>query len=107
MKQTKKHWFFQDAELSEKPFKTRTFTQKLRVIRFYIIIGLLGGWLILLLGKIYKRKNLRNETKEKFRCFKPTLHDNGWNKSISWEIRDRPLTDEEMSRFWDETTYFS
>jgi hypothetical protein len=107
MEEVNKKWWVKDMDASEISFTNRTFKQKLRVIRFYIIIGIVGGWLTLLLGKISERKNLRNEIKEKFRCFKPTLHDNSWNKRISWEIRDKPLTDEEMSQFWDETKYFS
>ena len=98
--ETKKHWFFQDAELSEKPFKTRTFKEKLRVIRFYALIGVLGGFLILVAGYVRNRVSERQAMKNKLKHFKPTINEGVFLTTMSWQERDVPLTDEELkSRF--------
>jgi hypothetical protein len=98
--ETKKHWFFQDAELSEKPFKTRTFKEKLRVIRFYALIGVLGGFLILVAGYVSNRVSERQAMKNKLKHFKPTINEGVFLTTMSWQERDVPLTDEELkSRF--------
>lgn len=98
--ETKRHWFFQDAELSEKPFKTRTFKEKLRVIRFYALIGVLGGFLILVAGYVSNRVSERQAMKNKLKHFKPTINEGVFLTTMSWQERDIPLTDEELkSRF--------
>jgi hypothetical protein len=91
-----RHWFFQDAELSEKPFKTRTFKEKLRVIRFYAIIGVLGGFLILVARYVSNRVSERQAMKKKLKHFKPTIHEGVFLTTMSWQERDTPLTDEEL-----------
>lgn len=98
--ETKRHWFFQDAELSEKPFKTRTFKEKLRVIRFYALIGVLGGFLILVAGYVSNRVSERQAMKIKLKHFKPTINEGVFLTTMSWQERDIPLTDEQLkSRF--------
>lgn len=92
----KRHWFFQDAELSEKSFKTRTFKEKLRVIRFYALIRVLGGFLILVVRYISNRVSERQAMKNKLKHFKPTINEGVFFTTISWQERDIPLTDEEL-----------
>ena len=93
---TKRHWFFQDAELSEKPFKIRTFEEKLRVMRFYALIGMLGGFLILMSRYISNRVSERQAIKNKLKHFKPTIHEGVFLTTMSWQERDTPLTDEQL-----------
>lgn len=95
----KKHWFFEDADLSEIPFSQRTFKQKLRVIRLYVILGLFAGVLLVVVDKLKERPSRREELRNKLRHYKPTIHEGTWSKSISWEERDTPLTDEELKRY--------
>ncbi len=95
----KKHWFFEDADLSEIPFSQRTFKQKLRVIRLYVILGLFAGVLLIVVDKLKERPSRREELRNKLRHYKPTIHEGTWSKSISWEERDTPLTDEELKRY--------
>lgn len=96
---TKKHWFFEDAELSEIPFSERTLKQKLRVIRFYVLMGLFAGVLLVVVDKLKEKPSRREELRKKLRYYKPTMHEGTWSNSISWEERDTPLTDEEMKRY--------
>jgi hypothetical protein len=91
-----RHWFFQDAELSEKPFKTRTFKEILRVIRFYVIMGFIGGFIILIVSSIRKNTYRHHRIKNRIKHFKPTIHEGVFSNTISWEERDTPLTDEEL-----------
>ena len=97
MTENTKHWFFQDAELSEKTFKTRTFKEKLRVIRFYALIGVLGGFLILILRYISNRVSERQQLKNKIKHFKPTIHEGVFLTTMSWELRDKPLSEQELN----------
>lgn len=94
--ETKKHWFFQDAELCEKPFKTRTFKEKLRVIRFHALIGALCGVFILAARYVINRTSERQAMKNKLKYFKPTIQEGVFSNTISWQERDIPLTDEEL-----------
>jgi hypothetical protein len=96
MTQTKKHWFFQDIEISEIPYSKRTFIQKLRVIRLYTLMSILGGFAIIVLRKLRERSSQKEQLRNKLKHFKPTLHEGTWSNTISWEERDRPLTDEEV-----------
>ena len=42
-----------------------------------------------------KKKQMR----ERIRFFRPTIIDGFWCKSTHWELRDKPLTDEELKQF--------
>lgn len=96
MTEISNHWFFQDARLSEKPFKSRTFVEKIRVIRFFCIMGVIGGFIILLQGKLQRYRSERESVKRKLKHFKPTVHEGIFVNTISWEERDVPLTDEQL-----------
>lgn len=99
-------WLIKDIRASEIPFAQRTFKEKLRVIRLYFTIGVFGAVLLVFTRNISDKRNKVKETKNKFRFFKPTIYDNIFGgKRISWEARDKPLTDEEMSLFCDDKTF--
>ena len=94
--ETKRHWFFQDSELCKKPFKTRTFKEKLRVIRYQALMGVLGG-IFILAGKYASRTiSERKSMKNKLKYFKPTIQEGVFSNTISWQERDIPLSDEEL-----------
>ena len=94
--ETKRHWFFQDAELCAKPFNTRTFKEKLRVIRYQALMGVLGG-IFILVGKYVSRTiSERKAMKNKLKYFKPTIQEGVFSNTISWQERDIPLSDEEL-----------
>lgn len=38
----------------------------------------------------------RQRVKKKFKYFRPTVHDGFFGKQVSWELRDSPLTDQEI-----------
>lgn len=56
--------------------------------------------LIWLVCKVFFAPFVRKhgEVREKVRRFKPTVKEGFWGKSVSWELRDRPLTDAELRR---------
>lgn len=94
--ETKRHWFFQDAELCKQPFKTRTFKEKLRVIRYQAFMGVLGGIFILADKYASRRISERKAIKNKLKHFKPTIQEGFFSNTISWQERDIPLSDEEL-----------
>lgn len=96
MDKIRRHWFFEDAKLSEIPFLERTFNQKIRVIRFNILLRILRVFAIIISGELNKRKSKKQELNNKLKYFKPTIHEGIFSKKIIWEQRNIPLTDTEL-----------
>jgi hypothetical protein len=88
----KKHWFFEDIKISQIPFKKRSFKQKIRVIRITILMRILKFCANLIIGELKNRQELKN----KLKYFKPTIHEGFFSNKISWEQRNKPLTDTEL-----------
>lgn len=88
-----KNWFFKDHELTNIPFKKRTLKEKLKVIRFYLIMGSFGGMIALVADGLERQRI----SKLKYKYFKPTITESALGKSITWEERPVPLTDEELN----------
>ena len=65
----------------------------------YFIMGLGGILTIVILRKINDNKSEKKKLREKVRYFKPTLVEGFWSKEIRWEMRDKPLTDDELDAF--------
>lgn len=86
-------WIIKAIRLIDVPYKNRTFKEKLIVIQFYALVGLLGVFVI---GLIRTHKKSQVE-KNKLKYFKPTIYEGIFTNKISWELRDKPLTDQELS----------
>lgn len=80
-------------------WKELSWKEKLLVIS----IGLGGIWLLPLASK---KQDEKKKLREKIRCFKPTVTESAFSKSISWEMRDKPLSDEELDEFMKNQTVF-
>ena len=66
---------------------------------FYFVIGLGGLFTILIMRKLSEKQSEKKKLREKVRYFKPTITETALSKSISWEMRDTPLTDEQLDAF--------
>jgi hypothetical protein len=46
-----------------------------------------------------ERNREANKLREKIKYFKPTITTSIFGRRVSWELRDKPLTDEELAKF--------
>jgi len=69
--------------------KIKTF---LKNIPQYILVGILLLAYKMIKGKLHEYE----KTKTKIKHFKPTIKEGILFNSVSWEMRDKPLTDEEL-----------
>lgn len=65
-------------------------------VLFYIVFS---PTILYMKSIVANNNRIRKETRNKVRHFKPTIHDGFWGKRVSWEMRDRPLTDQELKDF--------
>jgi len=63
------------------------------------IMGLGGILTMVILRKINDKKSEKRKLREKVRYFKPTIVESSWSKEVRWEMRDKPLTDDELDAF--------
>lgn len=73
---------------------------KWKKIMLFIALGLGGILTMVILRRINDKRTEETRLKEKIRHFKPTVNESMFNKSISWEMREKPLTNEELDAFF-------
>jgi hypothetical protein len=77
------------------------FKQKLKLLKnpFSNLSDEQKGWLLafVLFPFIIARRKRTPTFKEKAKYYKPTVHHTRRGVYTSWELRDKPLTDEELS----------
>jgi hypothetical protein len=58
-------------------------------------------WTIAMIFKsmVLPRLQKRREMKDKVKYMKPTIHEGILFNTVSWEMRDKPLTNEELKQF--------
>lgn len=65
----------------------------------FIILGLGGILTISIMRRMSAKESEKKKLRERVRYFKPTITETALSKSISWEMRDKPLTDEQLDGF--------
>jgi len=64
-----------------------------------MLIGLFALCASWVLERMARRNQQIRHIKNKVKYMKPTIHDTMFGKHVSWEMRDKPLTDIEISQF--------
>lgn len=72
---------------------------KWKKIMLFIALGLGGILTMVILRRINDRRTEEKRMREKIRYFKPTITEGVLSNRTSWEMRDAPLTDEQLDSF--------
>jgi hypothetical protein len=70
---------------------------------FYWCLDMLGRLAIFIAAEMMKqwlqdRTRQRRSIERKVKYFKPTIHESFWGKRVTWEMRDEPLTKEQIEK---------
>ncbi len=71
----------------------------------FFILGLGGIITIAIYNRFKEKKYKEKKLREKVRYFKPTVNESMFSRSISWEMRDTPLTDKQLDDFMKSQKY--
>jgi len=70
--------------------------KKLNTFIAYLVIGMANFGTYVLEEIFGNSREHREMIKSKIKYFKPTITEGFWGKTVKWEMRDKPLTDQEL-----------
>lgn len=73
--------------------KTEKIALKIVLFLGAIILSVLA---ITAMKTVRKKRKVKNEVKNKLKYFKPTIKESFWCKTVTWEQREKPLSDTEI-----------
>ena len=89
-------------DILEKPNKQLTFFEKFKKFIGFIIVGLFGMLLLLVVSKSRERKSIEQEKRNKLKYFKPSIKEGIFSNTITWIMRDEPLSEESLDELMKE-----
>jgi hypothetical protein len=83
-------------DILETPYSELCLKDKLKKVMGIIVIGLFAFFLM----KMVKDKKKINQHKNKIKYFNPSIEEGIFSNKITWTMRDKPLTDEQVNDFY-------
>lgn len=63
----------------------------------WLITGLVAIVFFMASRRYMEQHRKRHKAFRKMKYFKPTIHDGFFGESVSWELRDKPLSDQQLN----------
>ncbi len=80
--------------LEEKPL---SFKEKARKLFVIIAVGVFVFTIMCFKKGLNEESGKKKLVQNKLKYFKPTIIESFWGRKIQWELRDNPLSDEEVN----------
>jgi len=87
-------------DVADTPNSELSLRQKCRKLFGYIVVGLLGYLLVVLISKQNNSRNQKQKERNKLKYFKPIIEEGMFSNKTTWVMRDTPLREEELDEFF-------